>query len=59
MKLTASQWCKIQEKLADLRCPHCFTANIELTEDEKENAKCKDCGCRFEFNPDVAGDLQW
>jgi hypothetical protein len=53
MKLSPSQWCKIQEKLANLKCPGCFSVKVELTEDEKENAKCVDCGCKFEFDPDI------
>ncbi len=53
MKLSTKQWCKIQETLANLHCPHCFTAKVKLTEDEKENAKCEDCGCTFEYNPDI------
>jgi len=36
----------------NLGCPNCFSAKVKLTEDEKENAKCEDCGCTFEFNPD-------
>ena len=57
MKLSASQWCKIQETLANLKCPHCFSAKVKLSEDEKENANCEDCGCKFEFNPDMA--MRW
>jgi hypothetical protein len=53
MKLSPEQWCKIQEKLANLSCPHCFSAKIKLTETGKENANCADCGCTFEFDPDV------
>ncbi len=53
MKLSASQWCKIQETLANLACPHCFKAKVKLTEDEENNAKCEDCGCTFEFSPDI------
>ena len=54
MKLSARRWCKIQETLANIKCPSCFSAKVKLTEDEKENAKCEDCGCTFEFNPDIA-----
>jgi hypothetical protein len=53
MKLGAEKWCKIQEMLANLKCPHCFSAKVKLTEDEQENGKCEDCGCKFEFDPDV------
>ncbi len=52
-KLSAKQWCKIQEILANLKCPNCVSAKIKLTEDEKGNATCEDCGCKFEFNPEV------
>jgi len=54
MKLSPEQWCKIQEKLANLNCPSCFSAKIKLTETGKENANCKDCGCTFEYDPDIA-----
>ena len=59
MKLSASQWCKIQEALFNLNCPHCFSAKVKLTEDEKENAKCEDCGCTFEFNPEIFGYMDF
>ena len=53
MKISPETWCKIQEMLANLRCPNCFSAKVKLTEDESENAKCEECGCRLEFNPDI------
>jgi NAD-dependent SIR2 family protein deacetylase len=53
MKLSPTTWCNIQGMLANLKCPSCFSAKIKLNEDEKENAKCEDCGCRLEFNPDI------
>ena len=53
MKLTASQWCKIQATLANLGCPGCLSEKVKLTENENENAECEDCGCKFEFNPDL------
>jgi hypothetical protein len=56
MKLGAEKWCKIQEMLANLKCPHCFSGKVKLTEDEQENGTCEDCGCRFEFNPDVISE---
>jgi hypothetical protein len=52
MKFGAKKWCKIQEMLANLKCPHCFSAKVDLREEEKENAECVDCGCKFEFNPE-------
>ena len=57
MKLSAGQWCKIQEALVNLKCPHCFSSKVELTANEKENASCVECGCKFEFDPDIA--LRW
>ena len=57
MKLSAQQWCKIQEALANLKCPHCFSAKVKLAEEGQENAECKDCGCQFEFDPEIA--LRW
>ena len=57
MKLSADKWCKIQEALANLKCPHCFSATVKLNENDKENANCEDCGCRFEFDPDLA--IRW
>jgi predicted RNA-binding Zn-ribbon protein involved in translation (DUF1610 family) len=54
MKLSCSQWCHIQEMLANLKCPDCFSAKVELCEEETEkNAQCSECGCRFQFNPDL------
>jgi len=53
MKLSPKQWCEIQEKLANLTCPNCFSAKIKLTGTEKENANCEDCGCTFEFDPNI------
>ena len=53
MKLRPSTWCKIQETMANLRCPNCFKAKVTLTENEDQNAKCEDCGCTFEFSPDI------
>ena len=57
MKIKPGTWCKIQEVLANLKCPGCFSAKVKLNEDEKENAECKDCGCTFDFDPDIADRL--
>ena len=59
MKLNPSQWCKTQETLANLKYPGCFSAKVKLTEDEKENAKCEDCGCTLEFDPDILIRQEW
>jgi hypothetical protein len=54
MKLTCAQWCHIQEKLANLKCPNCFSAKVKLCKDEKDkNAQCQDCQCEFEFKPEL------
>ena len=54
MKLSCKNICKLQEFFANLKCPHCFSAEVELCEDEKgENAECKACGCHFEAKPDL------
>lgn len=53
MKLSCKHICKLQEFLANLKCPHCFSAKVQLCEEEKnENATCESCGCRFEFRPE-------
>ena len=61
MKLSASQLCKIQEVLANLKCPQCFRTHVKLTEEtDGGNAKCEDCGCKLEFNPEVnMEDIMW
>ncbi len=53
MKLSASQWCKIQEMLVNLSCPSCLKSKVKLTENKEGNASCEDCGCKFELNPDL------
>jgi Zn-dependent alcohol dehydrogenase len=56
MKLSYEQWCRIQEILANLKCPNCFSTKVKLCEEEnKENALCTECDCKFEFNPELAG----
>ncbi len=54
MKLSCKQICKLKEFMANLKCPNCFSAKVQLCEDEKdENAACETCGCEFEFKPDL------
>ena len=36
LKLSCTQWCLIQEWLANLKCPHCFNAKVKLCEEETE-----------------------
>jgi hypothetical protein len=55
MKLSCEEWCHIQEMLANLKCPSCFSAKVKHCKGEnKENALCPECDCRFEFNPELA-----
>jgi hypothetical protein len=54
MKLKCAQWCRVQEWLANLKCPNCFSAKVKLREEETEkNAQCQDCQCEFKFDPDL------
>jgi len=54
MKLSCDQWCHIQELLANLKCPRCFSAKVKLCKEETDkNAKCQDCECEFEFGPEI------
>jgi len=54
MKLSCKQLCKLQEFLANLKCPNCFSAKVQLCDEEKEeNAECESCGCSFEFRPEL------
>ena len=54
MKISPKTWCKIQETLANLTCPSCFSAKVKLSEDDKDNATCEDCSCKFTFDPNLA-----
>jgi Fe-S cluster biosynthesis and repair protein YggX len=55
MKLAWAQWCHLQEMLANLKCPNCFSAKVKLCKEEnKENALSTEYDCRFEFNPELA-----
>jgi hypothetical protein len=55
MELSCEKWCHIQEMLANLKCPNCFSAKELCEEENKENALCTECDCRFEFHPELAG----
>ena len=44
MKLSCAHWCHIQEMLANLKCPNCFSTKVKLCEEEsEENALCTEC----------------
>jgi len=59
MRLSCEQWCRIQELLANLKCPNCFSAKVKLcAEEKKENAQCQDCQCQFEFHPEIASRME-
>jgi len=34
MKLSCEQYCHIQEMLANLKCPNCFSAKVKLCKEE-------------------------
>ncbi len=54
MKLSCEQWCHIQEMLANLKCPRCFSSKVKLCKEEKDkNAACQDCQCQFDFDPEI------
>ena len=54
MKLSCSQICRLKEMVANLKCPNCFSKDVELCEEETENnAECGMCGCRFQFQPEL------
>jgi len=54
MKFTNEQICKLKEFVLNLKCPDCYSAKVQLCEEEKdENAECEACGCQFEFKPDL------
>ena len=59
MKLSCKQICKLQELFINLKCPNCFSTNVQLCEDEKgENANCKSCDCHFEFKPGLFENIE-
>lgn len=58
MKMSCGSWCKVQEALANLKCPSCFSTEVKCTEDETKNATCEKCGCEFKFNPDIAVHME-
>jgi hypothetical protein len=54
VKLSPGQWCKVQETLANLNCPDCFSGKVKLSGGVgNDNVECEDCRCQFEFNPDI------
>jgi len=54
MKLSCEKICKLREMMMNLKCPNCFSAKVQLCEEEKdENAACEACGCEFEFKPEL------
>lgn len=56
MKKKSSMWCNVQEFMLEMKCPGCFSKKIELDECkcDTNNAECKDCGCTFTLNTEVA-----
>ena len=53
MKLSSKQLCQIQDALINLTCPGCGSHKVKLVEKDGQNVVCEDCGCEFEFAPDI------
>ena len=55
VKISKKNLCRIQETLINLSCPSCDSNLVTLKDtDDEHNAECKDCGCKFEFHPDIS-----
>ena len=54
MKISKRNLCQIQETLINLACPSCNSKLVTLKDtDDEHNAECRDCSCKFEFNPEI------
>jgi transcription initiation factor TFIIIB Brf1 subunit/transcription initiation factor TFIIB len=53
MKTESKIMCKVQEVVLEMKCPGCFSKEINLAECEvdEKNAACQSCGCTFKMNP--------
>jgi hypothetical protein len=55
--VSCRQLCKIKEKVANLKCPDCFSAEFNTCEEENESkAECRSCGCIFKIGPGFPED---
>jgi hypothetical protein len=53
MDLSCRQLCRLKEAISNLKCPKCFSAEVDLCEEETDrNAHCEACGCQFRFRPE-------
>ena len=58
MKLSCDRWCHIQEFLANLKCPRCFSAKPRLCKEETDKkTESHGCECEIQFAPDIG--LRW
>jgi hypothetical protein len=57
MELKSNLKCKMQQKLLEMKCPGCFSKEINLRECEcdEDNVECKSCGCTFKLNFETIG----
>ena len=54
MELSCDQKCRIEEMLANLKCPGCFQVKAEASERRnEENGESATCQCMFEFDPEL------
>jgi len=54
MEIPWYQKCRIEEMLANLKCPGCFQAKAQTSEKEnEENCGSASCQCMFEFDPEL------
>jgi hypothetical protein len=54
MELSCDQKCRVEEMLANLKCPGCFQAKAQPSEKEsEENGGSATCQCMFEFDPEL------
>ena len=53
MKLSCSKWCRIQEMLANLKCPGCFS----VTACEGGGNRTSECECRLTMNTRSRGKM--
>jgi hypothetical protein len=51
MKMTCSKWCRIEEWLANLKCPGCFT----LAACEGSGDRITECECRLRMDTSLGG----
>ncbi len=54
MELSCDQKCRIEEVLANLKCPGCFQAKVQPGESQAEgHAGSAACQCTFDYDPEL------